>query len=114
MLGNINALPRAERYFATSHRHMQGDAVDHCFDMRGHIVGPFGVVNPAGVVGRDPFEGRDKIGLHVWIGILLNDKRRRGVPQIKQYNAIARLDLAQKARDLSRYFKKTFASGFDR
>jgi hypothetical protein len=36
------------------------------------------------------------------------------MPQIKQHDAIARFDLAQEAHDLSRYFKETFAGGFDR
>jgi hypothetical protein len=106
MLGDVNALPRAERHLAAGDGYVQRYAVDHGFDMRGHIVGAFGIMNPACILGRDPFEGRDKIGLHVRIGILLNDKRRRGMPQIKQHDTIARLDIAQEARDLSRYFKK--------
>jgi hypothetical protein len=114
MLSDVNALPRAERHFAAGDGYVQGDAVDHRFDMRGHIVGSFGIMNPAGVVGRNALERRDEVGLHLRIGVFLNDKRRRGVPQIKQHDAIARFDLAQEARDLSRYFKKTFAGGFDR
>jgi hypothetical protein len=38
MLGDVNALPGAERHFALSHRHMQRDPVEHGFDMRRHIV----------------------------------------------------------------------------
>jgi hypothetical protein len=114
MLGDINTLPRAERHFAANDGQMQGDAIDHRFDMRGHIVGPFGVVNPSCIFGRDPFECRDEVGLHVRIGVFLDDKRRRGMPQIKQHSTIARLDLVQEARDLSRYFKEAFAGGLDR
>ena len=114
MLSDVNALPRAEHHFAANDRYMQGDAGDHSFDMRGHIIGPFGVVDPARIFGRDPFECRDEVGLHVRIGVFLNDKRRRGVPQIKQHDAIARFDFAQEACNLARYFKETFAGGLDR
>ena len=48
MLGDIDALPGAERQRAADDRHMQRHAVEHGFDMRRHVVGSFDIVHPAG------------------------------------------------------------------
>jgi hypothetical protein len=73
------------------------------------IVGSFDVVHPAGVGRRDALERGDEIGLHIRVGVLLDDQGGRGVPQIKQHHAVARLDLFQKTRDFARDLEKTFA-----
>ena len=62
VLDQIDALPGAERELAAGDRHMQRDAGEHRLDMRRHVVGPFGVVDPGRVVpargGRAPVRGR--------------------------------------------------------
>src|SRR5262245_33461979 len=79
MLGQIETLPGAERELAVDHRHLQRDAVYHGLHVRRHIVGPFHIVDPAGVSRRDAIERGEEIGLHVRIGILLDHKGCRGM-----------------------------------
>ena len=56
MLDKINSLPGAERELAANHRHMQRYAVEHRFHMRRHVVGPFDIMDPGRVLGREPIE----------------------------------------------------------
>ena len=49
MLGYIDALPGAESERAVDHGDIQRYASDHGLDMRRHIIGPFDVVDPAGI-----------------------------------------------------------------
>jgi hypothetical protein len=46
MLGDVNALPGAERRRAADHRHMKRDSGQHCSYVSGHVVGAFGLVHP--------------------------------------------------------------------
>ena len=75
MLGDINALPGAERQIAVTDRHLQGHAVEHGFDMGRHVIGPFNVVHPAGIGRRQAAERSDQIGAHVGVGVFLDDER---------------------------------------
>jgi hypothetical protein len=74
------------------------NAVEHGFDVRGHVVWPLDLVHPAGLRRGDAFERGDEIGAHVRIGVLLNHQRRRGVPQKDKHGAVARFDLVEEAR----------------
>ena len=49
VLGEINALPGAERELAARDRHVQRNPVQHRLHVRRHVVRAFGVVHPAGV-----------------------------------------------------------------
>ena len=84
VLREIETLPGPDREPAANDRNMQGHAVDHRFHMRRHVVRAFGVVHPAGIGRRQPVERGHEIGLHVGIGILLDDQRRRGVPEVSE------------------------------
>ena len=75
MLGDINALPSAERQIAFADWYLQGHAVEHGFDMGRHVVRPFDVVHPAGIGRRQAAERGDQIGAHIRVGVLLYDQR---------------------------------------
>ena len=91
MLGDIDALPGAERHAAVGDRNMQRDAVEHGFDMRRHVVRPFGVVHPAGIGRGEAIERGHKIDLHIRIGIFLNNQRRRRVADEQEKRAASRV-----------------------
>ena len=52
MLDQVDRLPGSQRQRAAQHRDLQRGRGQHGLDMRRHIVGPFGVVAPSGVFGR--------------------------------------------------------------
>ena len=54
VLGEIDALPGAERKLAAGHRHMQRHAVEHRLHVRRHVVRAFGIVHPSGIRRREP------------------------------------------------------------
>ena len=58
MLDQIDRLPGSEREFALQDRNLQRGRRQHGFDMRGHVVGTFGVMAPSGIFGRQPIERR--------------------------------------------------------
>ena len=87
MLGEIETLPSAEPKFLANHRDVERYAGEHRLDVSRHIVRPFNIVHPAGIGGCEPLERGDKIALHIRIGVLLDDERRRRVAQKK---AVAR------------------------
>jgi hypothetical protein len=76
-----------------------------------HIVRAFHAVHPTRVRRRQALERGDKIGLHVGIGVLLNNQRRRRVLEIDEHGAVACVDLFKKPRDVARDLKETFAGG---
>jgi len=56
---------------------------------------------------------RDEVGLHVAIGIFLDDQRCRGVAEIEQQHAVAGLALLDEVRGLAGEVGKALARGFD-
>ena len=74
VLCEINPLPGAKREPAISHRHLQRDTIDHGLHVRRHVVGPFSVVDPTYVRGRNAIERGNEIDLHVGICIFLDHK----------------------------------------
>jgi hypothetical protein len=68
----------------------------------------------AGIGRSEAAERRDQIGADVGVGVLLDDERGRGVPQINQKRAVARADLFEKARHFRCDLEKTFAGRFHR
>src|SRR4051794_1656567 len=77
MLGYIDALPGAESERAVDHGDIQRYASDHGLDMRRHIIGPFDVVDPAGIGRGKTIQCARKISAHVGIRIFLDDEGRR-------------------------------------
>jgi hypothetical protein len=71
-------------------------------------------MHPAGIGRRHAPERRDQMGADIRVGVLLNDQGRRGVSEIKQHRAVARLDGVEEARNLARDLEKSFAGGLDR
>ena len=93
---------------------MQRDTVDHCLDMSRHVVRTFGIMHPTGVGRRYSPERRDKIGLHIRIGVLLNDHRSRGVADIGEQHAVVGTGLTQECRDIARDLDEPLAARLDR
>ena len=102
-------VPSAES--ARRDRHMQGNAVEHGFDMGRHIVRTFHIMHPAGIRRRQAIERRNQIGTDVGVGIFLDYERGRGVLEIKQYDAVLRTDLLQKLRNIAGDLEKALAGG---
>jgi hypothetical protein len=92
---------------------MQRDAVEHGFDVGGHVVRPLHVVYPGSIRRRKALERGGEIGADIRVGVLLNDKRGRGVAHEKQQSAVARLDPLEELLRLARDLEKTFAGGLD-
>jgi hypothetical protein len=68
--------------------------------MRGHVVGPFSVVAPSGVLGREAIECRRDIREHGGIGIFLDRQRRRGVTDEQRHRALLRAGFPGEFRGL--------------
>ena len=113
MFGDINALPGAEPQFPAADRNLQRHAIEHGFDMRRHIVRPFHFVDITGLRRRQPIERSDQILAHIGVGIFLNHQRCRGVFEIEQQRAVARLDVFEKRSRITADFKETFARRLD-
>ena len=80
VLGDVDALPRAKRKGTGTDRHLERNTCEHRLHMRGHVVRPFDIVHPAGIVGRNASKRGRKVGTHIGIGIFLDDERGRCVP----------------------------------
>src|SRR5262245_34998371 len=72
VLHEIDALPGPERELASDNGHLQRDTIEHRLDMSRHVVGPFGIVNPRSVLGRETVECGKQIGLDVGIRVFLD------------------------------------------
>ena len=114
VFGQIDALPGAERELPPATGTCSGRR-EHRLDMRRHVVGAFRVVHPAGIRGRKTIQRGHKVGLHVRIGVLLNDQRRRGVADDRR--AARRRPLpprcrksATSSRDLDETLRRAFRS----
>ena len=53
-----------------------------------HVIGPFDVVDPAGIDRGKAIERAREVGPHVRIGIFLDDERRRRMTYEKQKRTI--------------------------
>src|SRR5215468_7581405 len=113
MLGEIDALPGAERKRAVDHRYMQRYSGYHCLNVRRHVVRPFDCVHPAGSGRCDAVERRHQIGPHIGIGVLLDDERRRGMAQKERKDALLRPGLGDEADGLTGEFNEPQTVGLD-
>jgi hypothetical protein len=68
--------------------------------MSGHVIGPFGIVAPSGVLRRQPAERRCQIRKHRRIGVLLDREGRRGVTDEERHHALDCTGVPHKPRDL--------------
>ena len=107
VLGEINALPCTEGEPARHHRHGERHASQHGFDMGGHVVRSFHVVRPARTDGSKAVKRSDEIGTHIGIGILLNNERSRGVPDVEEQRSLGRARPRHEALRLLRDLDKT-------
>ena len=88
MFEQVDALPRAQRHASMFDRYGKLHLGEGRAQMRGHVVGSFGVVFVAGeVFGRERAEVGFQIASHRWIGILLNEERRGGVTAKQRQDA---------------------------
>src|SRR6266446_6166909 len=101
MLGNIDALPRAERERSTNHRNVKRHAGKHGLHMRRHVVGPFGIMSPGGIHGCKAIERTRKIAAHVRIGILLDDQRSRSMPHEEKQRTVLRPALGNETHGIA-------------
>ena len=84
MLGYIDALPGAESERAVEHGNMQGYRGKHGLDMCRHVIGPFDVVDPAGIGRGKAIQCTRKISAYVGIRIFLDDEGRRRMAHEKE------------------------------
>ena len=84
MLGDIDPLPGAEGECPGDHGNMHRHVSEHGLDMRRHVIGPFDVVDPAGIGRGEAIECDREIGTHIGIGIFLDDERRRCMAHEKE------------------------------
>jgi hypothetical protein len=82
MLDKINALPHAERQLAADDRYVQRYAIEHCFDVGGHVIRAFHIMDPWRIFRRQTIKRSNQIRLHVGIGIFLDREGCRGVAEI--------------------------------
>ena len=90
VLDQIDRLPGAEREFALQHRDLQRGRRQHGLDVRRHVVGPFGVMRPSGILRRETVQCRRQIVEHRRIGVFLDRQRRRGMANEQRHRAFAR------------------------
>src|SRR4029078_12958961 len=64
----IDALPSSKRELASGNRHLQRHTIEHGLDVGRHVIGPFDIVNPWRVLGREPVERGNQIGLERGLG----------------------------------------------
>jgi hypothetical protein len=80
MLEQINPLPRSQRHPPPDHWDREVRLRQRRANVRRHVVWTFGGMTVAVVIlRRKPFEEIGEIQHHIWIGVLLNYQRRRGV-----------------------------------
>src|SRR4051812_32446880 len=91
MLGYIYALPGAKSERAVEHGNMQGYCSKHGLDMRRHVIGPFDVVDPAGIGRGDAVQRAHKISAHVGIRVFLDNEGRRRMAHEKEQRAVLRV-----------------------
>ena len=84
MFDQIDALPGAERELAVFTGTCSETPVSIALTWAGMSSGPSMSCDPAGVLGRQPVERGNQVGLHVGIGVLLDGERSRGVAQVDQ------------------------------
>ena len=113
MLGDIDALPGAESERAVDHGDIQGYASDHGLDMRRHIIGPFDVVDPAGIGRGKTIQCARKISAHVGIRIFLNDEGRRRMAYEKEQRTIFRVRIGNEPRYLRRDLGESLTPRFN-
>ena len=101
MFGKIKSLPSSDRKLARNDRNVERHAIDHGFDVRGHVVGSFGIVDPSGIEWRKPIKRGHQLGLHVGIGILLDDQGGGGVLEIGVQNPVPGFRFRQEARRIA-------------
>src|SRR5579863_3162520 len=114
MLSDINTLPGAEVERSASDRNVQRNAVDHGFDMGGHIVWTLDLVDPSGIGRRHAVECGEQIAPNVGVGVFLDDERGGGMTEKKRETAVGRLAVLQKSPDLAGNLKEPFARCLDR
>src|SRR5947199_688153 len=113
MLGNIDAFPRYERMRPAYHRNVERHAGEHGLHVRRHVVGPFGIMNPAGRRGCKAIEPTCKIAAHVRIGILLNHQRSRRMPREEEQCTIFRPALGNEPHNFARNLGEGASTGVD-
>ena len=82
MLDKINALPHAERQLAANDRYVERYAIEHRFDVGGHVIRAFHIMDPRRIFRRQTIKRSNQIRLHVGIGIFLDREGCRGVSEI--------------------------------
>jgi hypothetical protein len=113
MLGYIDALPGAESERAVDHGDVQRYASDHGLDMRRHIIGPFDVVDPAGIGRGKAIQCARKIRAHVGIRIFLDDEGRRRMAHEKEQCTIFRVRIGNEPRYVRRDLRESLTTGFN-
>jgi hypothetical protein len=79
VLEEVDALPGAEDEAAVQDGDGELDLREGGFEVGGHVVEAFVVVNVGTVVGGDVVEVGEDVALHGGVGVLLDEQRRRGV-----------------------------------
>lgn len=113
----VDALPGSQGEFAFDERDRQLHLGEGCLQMSRHVVRAFGVM-PVGTglgpgLGREAIEEGLEVGAHGRIGVLLDQKRRGGVPaEDGEETGVHRL-LAHPLVDGGRAFVEPLAPGCD-
>ena len=113
MLGYIYALPGAKSERAVEHGNMQGYCSKHGLDMRGHVIGPFDVVEPAGIGRSNAIQRARKISAHVGVRIFLDDEGCRRVTHEKEQCAVFRIRIGNEPRYVRRDLRESLTTGFN-
>ena len=101
MFPQINALPRAQREASAAQRQAQIHRRQRGADMRGHVIRALaGVGKQRIAVRHETLEKAFEIPAHVRVGVLLDEQRSRGVPQVQRHEAMLEPILGKPGFDL--------------
>jgi len=101
MLDEINRLPDTERQFAVQDRYVERHAIEHRFDVRGHVVRSLCFVDPRRIFWRYPVKRGNQIQLHIGIGIFLDRKGRGCVAKIDEQHPLAGSELIEERHGMT-------------
>jgi len=110
MFPNVNPLPCAKRHPPLMHRNAQVNRGERGADVRRHIVITFSRVNEKRItVADEPRKKTFQVAPHVRVRILLNQQRRRCVPQMQRKQSVFEIVLCNPATDIISEFVESAA-----